>query len=189
MAWRPDYLNADELKGFLRIDDAADDVFIARWISAASRSIDNATGRQFGQVGAAIDRFYTPVYDRDERAYFAEIDDIQDVTGLTVQDENGNDLTYKLLPRNAPADGEPYTRMRVAVGDEITVHALFGWSAVPDVVPAALLMQANRLAARRDSPFGIAGSPSEGSELRLLARLDPDVELTLRPVVRKWWAA
>jgi hypothetical protein len=62
---------------------------------------------------------------------------------------------------------------------------------VPPSIPAALLLQASRLNKRRDSPFGIAGSPSAqgAGEVRLLARLDPDFITTLKPYVRKWWAA
>jgi hypothetical protein len=46
-------------------------------------------------------------------------------------------------------------------------------------------MQASRLLSRRDAPFGIAGSPEMGSEMRLLAKLDPDVDLLVQPYVLK----
>ena len=51
----------------------------------------------------------------------------------------------------------------------------------------ATLLQASRLAARRDSPFGVAGSPDAGSEMRLLARVDPDVAVALEPYRRRIW--
>jgi hypothetical protein len=41
-------------------------------------------------------------------------------------------------------------------------------------------MQASRIFSRRQSPFGIAGSPDLGT-VRLSARLDADVEALLRP--------
>lgn len=50
---------------------------------------------------------------------------------------------------------------------------------VPSTIKLATLMQAGRWAKRRDAPFGIAGSPETGSEMRLLAKLDPDVEVML----------
>ena len=39
---------------------------------------------------------------------------------------------------------------------------------------------------RKGSPYGIAGSPDLGSELRLLAKLDADVAVLLRSFVRMW---
>lgn len=53
------------------------------------------------------------------------------------------------------------------------------FSPVPATVKLATEMQASRWAKRRDAPFGIAGSPEMGSELRLLPKLDPDVEVLL----------
>jgi hypothetical protein len=51
---------------------------------------------------------------------------------------------------------------------------------VPAPVTAGALLQSCRIHARRQSPYGVAGSP-EGGIVRLLSRLDPDVELMLRP--------
>jgi hypothetical protein len=65
----------------------------------------------------------------------------------------------------------------------------WGWPTVPTPAKVATMLQTARLAARRDSPFGIAGSPSEGSELRLLATLDPDLKTSLTAFRRDWWAA
>jgi len=56
---------------------------------------------------------------------------------------------------------------------------------VPGPIHQACLIQTNRLIMRRDAPFGVAGSPEVGSEVRLLARLDPDVETMVRPYMRK----
>lgn len=194
MTWAPDYVTSPELKSYLHIDDSADDVFVALWITTASRNVDDYCGRQFGKVAAAEDRYYPTFYDRPERAWFAEIDDLQDITGLTLTDENGTAVAgpgYVLLPRNAAVNGKPYERVKLTSwsGGELTGHAPWGWSAVPSAVKIGLQLQAARLAARRDSPFGIAGSPTEGSEIRLLAQLDPDFRTALKPFVREWWAA
>ena len=59
---------------------------------------------------------------------------------------------------------------------------------VPDGVKVATLLQAARYFKRRESPYGIAGSPEMGSEMRLRAELDPDVINLVRPF-RAWWAA
>lgn len=216
MTWKPDYCTLTELKSWLKINDSADDAFAALWITAVSRNVDDFTGRQFGQVAAAEDRYYTPVWDRDQCAWFCEIDDLQDTTGLTFANQNGQAIPlatttvtgYTLLPRNAVAKGRPYERVKLTgwplslpstalagwSGGDLTGHGLWGWT--PAASPAAaikiaLFLQAARLEARRQSPFGIAGSPdaNTGTELRLLAQLDPDFRTTLKPWIRDWWAA
>jgi hypothetical protein len=62
----------------------------------------------------------------------------------------------------------------------VKVTALWGWTAVPVAVKQATLLQASRFFSRRHSPYGVAGSPELGSEIRLLARVDPDVGVSLR---------
>jgi len=81
----------------------------------------------------------------------------------------------------------PYGRLVSATSGDLTVTALWGWTEVPQAVKAATLLQVARFAARRDSPYGIAGSPDEGGEMRLLAALDPDLRTSLRPYVRRAW--
>jgi hypothetical protein len=198
MVWKPDYCTRTELKNYLRIDDTADDVFIDVWITTVSRNVDNHCRRQFGQVAAAEDRFYTPVYDRHECAWIVNIDDLQDTAGFTLTDADGTAIPaqtptvdgYTLLPRNAAAEGKPYTQLKITVnpGAEATGNGLWGWKAPPAAVKTGMFLQGARLAARRDSPFGIAGSPTEGSEIRLLAQLDPDFRTALKPLRREWWA-
>lgn len=193
MTWAPDYASAQTVRTYLNVDDNADaiDTFIGLWVTAVSRNIDTFCGRQFGQVSTVEERYYEPVWDRRDQCWYATIDDLQNTAGMSVLDDDGNAVTdYVLLPRNAPQKGRPYERMKLtAATGEIAPTALWGWTAQPSAVTVGLLLQAARLAARRDSPFGIAGSPSEGSELRLLAQLDPDFRTTLTPYRRKWWAA
>lgn len=190
MTWAPDYVTSTQLKDYLRIGDNVDDVFVALWVTTVSRNVDDFCGRQFGQT-TAESRTYTPVWDRHLGAYVTEVDDLQDVTGLAIVDENGDAVTdYDLEPVNAVKKGKPYERiLTTASTGKLTPTALWGWSAVPAAVKVGPLLQGARLAARRDSPFGIAGSPKEGSELRLLAQLDPDFRTSLKPLRRDWWAA
>ena len=190
MSWAPDYVTLAELKSYIGISDNADDAFIALWVTTVSRNVDEFCGRQFGQT-AAESRYYTPVWDRHERAWFADVDDVQDAAGITVTDENGAAVTdYTLLPRNAAAKGRPYERLKldVCTGD-IDVNVKFGWSSVPAAVKTGVFLQAARLNKRRSSPFGISGSPQEQGEIRLLAQLDVDFRTSLKPLVRDWWAA
>lgn len=198
MAWAPDYVTPSEAKDYLRIPDDVDDTEIGFAITAASRAIDRATGRQFGVVAAAEERFYTPYWDRDLEVYAVDIDDLQTTTDLAVEDENAETLAalvtlgdggYRLEPRNALQIGRAWTRLvttTCGTGDW-AVTAIWGWTAVPDTIKQAVLMQVNRLIKRREAPFGVAGSP-EGGELRLLAKLDPDVEV-LVGTYKRWGAA
>lgn len=190
MTWAPDYVTASELKSYLRIDDTADDVFIGLWVTTVSRNVDDHCGRQFGQVDTPESRTYEGVWNRDLGLYVAEIDDLMDLTGLAWEDEAGVEVTdYELWPRNAQQKGKPYTQIRTSTAGWLVGVAPWGWSAIPSSVKTGIFLQGARLAARRDSPFGISGSPSEQGEIRLLAQLDPDFRTSLKPFVRKWWAA
>lgn len=203
MAWAPDYVTSAELKSYLDITDTADDAQLALAITAASRAIDTHCGRQFGVVTAAEERFYTARWDRRRSRWVIEIDDLMSTTSFDaqVQDAEGNDVgaidDYVLEPRNAAAKGRPWTSLTVrptstylptGARDEVAVTALWGWSAVPTSVKQACLLQASRIFARRNSPYGIAGSPDDGSEMRLLARVDVDVAVILASF-KRWWAA
>lgn len=195
MPWEPDYITLAGLKDFLSIDpaDTTDDAYLTSWCSAASRAVDKATNRQFGQVPAAIARIYRrpAVWSPRLGLHVLQIDDVQDTTGLTV---NGIALASSgavMLPDDATIKSRPYTAIGWAytspptVGvPTATIVGKWGWTAVPAAVVQAAYLQANRWNARRRSPFGIAGSPDQGSELRLLARLDPDVVTTIAAYVR-----
>jgi uncharacterized phiE125 gp8 family phage protein len=199
MVWAPDYVTAAELKSYLRIADTADDAELALAITTASRAIDGFCHRQFGQVTAAEERSYTAYWDRRARVWVIVFDDLQDITGLTVTVEAGTVDAYTLEPVNAAQEGRPFTRLHVdpdsaakptTKRNDVTIDAVWGWDAVPAAVEQATLLQASRFHARRFSPYGVAGSPEQGSEMRLLAKLDPDVELALsRAKLIRWWGA
>lgn len=201
MAWAPDYCDTIELAEFLRISDSVDDYQLVHAIAAASRAVDKATGRQFGVVAAAEARYYTARYAARPGRWVVDIDDLMSTTDLVVDvDTDGDDsfadeiTDYVLRPRNAAPSGRPWTELAVPATstvqpptalEAVRITAIWGWTEVPDAVKQATLLQASRLASRRNSPFGVAGSPEAGTELRLLARLDPDVEVTLAPYRRK----
>jgi hypothetical protein len=92
------------------------------------------------------------------------------------------------FPGVGPAEIDSFGRLVAPREDVVRVTAQWGWPGVPDPIRQATLLQASRLLSRRDSPFGVAGSPEVGSELRLLARLDPDVAVAVRPYKRVWGA-
>lgn len=194
MAWAPDYVTDADLKAFMRIGDTVDDVEIALAIATASRAVDDHCNRQFGVVAVAEQRLYTARPDHERGWWVVGIDDLQTVTDLAVViTDVGTSTDFVKEPVNAAAKGRPWTRLAidatssvVPTGEphEVAATGRWGWTAVPTVVKQATLLQASRFMVRRDSPYGIAGSPDQGSELRLLARLDPDVAVSLRGLVR-----
>lgn len=192
MTWAPDYCSVDALSSYRGIDDTVDEAELALSVTAASRAVDQETGRQFGSV-AAEERVYTARPDYERGYWVVDIDDVMDATGMTVTIDGDTVATYQLEPRNAPQKGRPWTRIvftsdsehKPSRGDhEVAVVAPWGWTEFPGTVVEATKLQANRWATRRDAPFGVAGSPDVGSEVRLLAKVDPDVAVALRPYRR-----
>lgn len=195
MTWAPDYIDADDLAAYARINDDNDDAIMAIDVTAASRAIDDHCNRQFGNT-AAEERFYTPWPDYDRGLWVVDVDDFMTTSGLVVTIADvGTALTtdYVKEERNAAAKGRPWTRLAFVAAPSVTptgaeyeigVTVAWGWTAFPSQVVEATRLQASRFASRRDSPYGVAGSPDTGSELRLLARVDPDVAVALRGLVR-----
>lgn len=187
MSLRPDYVTLAQLKARLRVDDTADDDELERNITSASRAIDDHCNRQFGLADTPTEYIAT-VWGRDRCGrLLASIPDLMTGVGLsvTVDGTMVDAADVVLTPRNAPLDGLPWTGVRVDASlGEVAVTARWGWTAVPVPVQEATLLQASRFNIRRDSPFGIAGSPDNGNELRLLARVDADVAVALRGLVR-----
>jgi hypothetical protein len=194
MAWKPDYVDLDnplggDIQEYLRIDDDVDNTWLTLAVSAASRALDRHCRRQFGRVDEAQARRYRVRWNSAQCAYVADIDDLMSTDDLTV---NGETLAApELLPMNAAEDQQPWTQL--VIPDEIqstldrpfvTVVERWGWLAIPEVAEQATAIQAGRLVKRRDALFGVAGSPEAGSEMRLLARLDPDVAVLVQVLRR-----
>lgn len=177
MAWAPDYTTPEDLAEYLDVDSAdvsADKLALA--IAAASRTIDRWCDRQFGKVDTAEARTYDTWYDGERCVYVASIDDLMDTTGLVVEVDGAATEDYTLEPRNAPQKGRPYTRVVIRRGSTVKATARWGWSpSWPDSITQATLLQASRYVQRGQAPFGVIGSPDTGGEVRLLARIDPDV--------------
>ena len=192
MTWEPDYVSVAELKSYIDGGDGtADDALLAIHVTTASRAVDGWCHRQFGKVAVVESREYSGVWDRHLGSYVYEIDDVQSIASMVIVDADANEITdYTLGPVNALQKGKPYERLYCTSPGPLLVQALWGWTDVPAPVKNATLIQGARLAKRKDSPFGVAGSPSQGSELRLLAALDPDVRTSLPAKYRREvWAA
>lgn len=200
MSWSPDYITESQFRSYAGIGTAQGTAEIAFAIGAASRAIDEYTGRQFGLMGSAVPRYYTAF--KVDALQAIVIDDLMTTTGLTVEINSSPggaydtaltlNTDYYLGPLNAAADGRPWTALitrdaSLLLWDGgVQVTAKWGWSEVPAQVEQACLVQALRFWKRKEAPFGVAGSPQQGSELRLLNRLDPDVQMLVDPLRRVW---
>jgi len=159
----------------------------------ASRMVDDYCDRFFykdGTQAAPVTRYYT-----SQDWYNCNVDDFISLNQIATDDNF--DQTYDTVwttsdymvePINNPRRGWPYTRL-IAIGSyifpfnlpqSVRVQGVWGWSSVPHEIAMATKIQASRLFIRRQSPFGIAGTPEMGT-VRLSAKLDPDVEALIRP--------
>jgi hypothetical protein len=211
MAWAPVYATVSDLKAALGITDTESDAELMYALTASSRLMDQHTSRQFGLVEVAAARYYRPQWDRRRGRWYVAIDDLMTTDDLVVKTDDGSgafattlalDSDYRLYPWNAAADERPWTSLAVDAGVTFTqggtgsfadraleVTGLWGWTTTPTTVIQACLLQAGRLFKRKDAPFGVAGSPEIGSEIRLLAQIDPDVAVLLDPFRRNWGVA
>jgi hypothetical protein len=195
MSLYPDYATVAELRSYSSTSGTAEDARLQFALTSASRAIDQATNRQFGVLTVAAARYYTPCWSPSTGRWVAEVDDLSAIAGLVVKSDLDDNAvyettitTYRLWPLNAASDGRPWDQIVFDPGTSVAtrpgsleVTALWGWLTVPVTVKNATLLQASRFVKRKDAPFGVAGSPEMGSELRLLAKCDPDVEVMLLP--------
>jgi hypothetical protein len=188
------YVAQSELKTWLGITGSGQDTNLTTAIKAASSAIADFCGRQF-DIDANV---VTRVYDC-EFMDFVEVDDIATTTGLIVKTLNADgtvnetltlNTDYYLTPYNADKGDPamPFTKIVMAIEKAgkllptehrqgISVTAKFGFSAVPDAIYQATLIQAARFWQRKNSPMGFSGNPETGdATVIFLSELDPDVK-------------
>lgn len=192
--WKPDYIAAEQLKDYRNVDDGVDDAFYAAAVTAASRAIDNHCNRQFGNSGGVQQRAYTAWYHYELGRWVVDIDDLQTADDLVLEVGGVAVTAYTLMPVNAVLDGLAWTQLVFgssaeaqpcgSTGEVLITADPWGWDSIPVPVVNAAYLQGSRFVSRRKSPYGIAGSPDQGSELRLLNRVDPDVGVSLRGLRR-----
>lgn len=187
MAWEPNYVLPEDLADDLgisdldQIDDDTPSLTLA--IAAASRAVDVACRRQFGLLDAVEARKYRAVKSGLYGGWFVYTDDLMTLDGLLV-DGVAPITTPDVWPLRAGPLGRPWERMAVSSSGVHEITARWGWTVVPDTIEQATRLQATRFFKRRDAPFGVAGSPDSGSEMRLLERVDPDVKVMLKRYMR-----
>jgi hypothetical protein len=83
------YCTLDDLKNMLRLTDDSDDERLSWAIDAASRMIENATGRRFYQDTTASARTFVPL-----TPFRMDVDDFFDLTDLVLQTDPAGDGTF-----------------------------------------------------------------------------------------------
>lgn len=193
-----EYYPLAKLKNALGIkpDDTSRDEDLQDALTAASRGIDDRTGRRFYLDETATARTYNPArrvscnVDGEEGLI---VDDIGSTSGLVVEIGSGTSFTpvgaFETEPENATVQALAVTILRLplgatwrpAIGIRVRVTARWGWPAVPDQVVSATRIQAARLFKRKDSPEGVMGN-AEWGVIRV-ARIDPDVEALISHLI------
>jgi hypothetical protein len=189
------YCSVVEAKERMSIADSGDDNLLETVITAASRWIDDHTGRTF--YSGTQTRVYTAT-----SPYGLAVDELTAITTLKT-DETG-DRTYEvtwattdyyLVPFNAVADGRPYDRIEVdqvsgtrrfpaGVPRGVQVVGSFGYGAsgAPPLVKEACLRLVERFYSLRTAPLGVTGTAELGT-LRIVA--DRDVQDWLSVYVKR----
>jgi hypothetical protein len=198
-----------DLKSAMRISDTNDDTRLTLAISAASDQITSLTGEQFLQDDAPSARWYTP-----DTPYTCTVESFQTTTGLVIETYPGGlqapattwvTTDYQLEPLNGILDGMswPYQVIR-AIGTNlfptmamgyitpwpsqgtalVSVTAQWGWSAVPNDINEACILQAMHLFKSADVPFGATPFPEVGI-LRLQPHLHPTAAALIANYTRR----
>lgn len=195
------YVTLAEVKSTLSIGSGETyiDDDLSRAINAASQAIDGYCGQRFYHDTVNVTRTLTA-------ADVNRINAPEDVNGIRLpiasvttlrSDHNGDGIyeiiwdaaDYYLRPIDAALDSQPYSHIvrrgaatnTFPTGEgRIQVVGRFGWPNLPAAVVEAARIQTTRLVTRtREAPLGVAGLAFEGGAMRLLAKLDPDVEVLL----------
>lgn len=165
---RTDYCTVEQVRAELGdAGDALDAGLLGKAVTAASRAVEDWTGRTAGFAldASASARTFRPT-DRE----VAVIDDIGSSDGLVVERWAGawsalDADAYQLEPLNADASLAFAWNQVVALSAcwpmdgrraTLRVTARWGWSQVPEQVEEATILRAVALFKRKDSTYGIA---------------------------------
>lgn len=193
------YVDKTEFKARLGLSGTAQDDNIDRAIDASSRLIDRYCQRRFYQDESATVKYFNPI-----STVFIDIPDLSTTTSLTVELDTTDDGTYDttltldtdfyLRPINPIHEKgnnyHPFTEIRILetrsserfeplINKNIKITGLWGWTAVPDAVVEACVIQATRYWKRKDTPFNVFGNESTGT-VELFNKFDPDAKELLK---------
>ena len=204
MAITNGYATLAAIKSAIGVHDTHNDTDLEAAVEAASRQIDAhcGRGRRFWQDANVVARQYNPV-----SAVRIVTADISTLVGLLVKvdtTDNGTfDTTltmstdFQVEPVNAAAEYpvQPWTSIRLLDGTlssitrlssgrpAVEVTAKYGWSAIPDAVQRACVIQARSIYKAQDTTFGSFQLSIDGQPQRVPA-LDPMARAQLEPFIR-----
>ena len=187
-----------DVKTAMNVYDSTDDGRIELAINTASRMIEAACNRRFYADANATARTYVAT-----THVLTLTDDISTTSGLIVKTDTGAlgtfDQTwaaadYQLEPLNGIVDGQswPYTQIRAIRSLAfpfdyqqalVQVTAKWGWSAVPDPIKQAGIIQSIAIFKAAEAPFGALGLAETGI-LRIRTGLHPTVAGLIAPYRR-----
>ena len=194
-------ISTSDLKAHLNIPDSVDDPSVATATLAACTWVRQHCGRTFevttsGSESARVFRAKTKT--------LTVTDDFSTTSNLVVKIDTTDDGAYEstltlntdfiVEPLNATEDGLTSVYRRLVATTtlfvpshtfpNVQVTARWGWTAVPDAVKQAALIEGARLFKRRTSPEGVVGGFQDFGAVRVSARHDPDAVALLEPYVR-----
>ncbi len=197
------YVDKSDLKAYIGLSGTAQDNNIDTAIDSASRLIDTICGRKFYQDDSVNAKVFTP-----KSSVYLDTPDISTTTGLVVKLDDNDDGTYETTltintdfiveptnPRIIQITGgttyyEPYNKITIldtrsserfdpTIKNNVQITAKWGYSAIPQDIKTATLIQALRYFKRKDTPFNTYGDVNTGVS-ELFSRLDPDVQTILK---------
>jgi len=202
-----DYITLDDLELHLGLPAGGEfDTKLLNVIASVSRWADAYCQRHFYQDGTTIAPVARLFDARDPcRLELGDtpvtiggvtvLSDLIEVTELATDDDaDGTFETvwapseFQLLPLNSvPAQeigaiGRRFPSRCNERAGLVRVTGVWGWTAVPDTVRQACLIQCARIFKRKDSPEGVSGFDQFGV-IRVSGRLDPDVAANLNHLV------
>ena len=167
------------------------DARIEQAIEAASRQIDDYTGRRFWQDANVVTREFYCDDPTELISRAGAVLDISTTTGLIVKLDTGDNgafattvtisTEFVLTPPNAADDDQPYTGIRLVDGDAFPmsdrrpgcqVTAKFGFPSVPEPIAQACLIQSVLLLKATDAAMG-GLSFGDGAFMRVRGGLNP----------------
>jgi hypothetical protein len=188
------YATLAQVKAALRIGtaDTVDDALLTIALDSATEAISAYCGRTFGTAGTATATRYYAAGKADD----VEVDDLQSITTVEWSNDGTNwnaTTSYQAEPLNRYTDGLswPITRLRTTANlawpvlngiQTVRITGIYAFGSVPSSITQAAVIQASRFFKRLDSPLGV--TMGEFGALRLLSRIDPDVEVLLQPYRR-----
>lgn len=185
------YADVDtDVKPHLGITDASHDTELATALAAAEELVDRWCGRTFDAVDPNADSSESRLFDgfgasRIDVGDVVQVDTVDTRTSPSASWDTVDSDLYEMLPHNAAGISKPYTILRAyqKLHGVVRVTGWFGWPTTPDVVKQAVVLQTSRYYSRRGATLGVQTVVStEGSGMRLMDRLDADVEMMLRSV-------